>query len=139
MILYGFEAQVAWQITNTFKTTVFSDYVNARLKDGDYLSRTPPLRFGSQFSYENEQLSAHVNITRYQDQNHISDYESATEGYTLIDANVSYDIQVLNHDIDLYLKASNLTDTEARVHTSFIKDIAPRPGRSIAIGVRGYF
>lgn len=139
VILYGFEAQVAWQITNTFKTTVFSDYVNARLKDGDYLSRTPPLRFGSQFSYENEQLSAHVNITRYQDQNHISDYESATEGYTLIDANVSYDIQVLNHDIDLYLKASNLTDTEARVHTSFIKDIAPRPGRSIAIGVRGYF
>jgi iron complex outermembrane receptor protein len=37
------------------------------------------------------------------------------------------------------LKGTNLTDTEARVHTSFLKDIAPRPGRSFALGVRGYF
>ena len=46
---------------------------------------------------------------------------------------------MLNQDVTAYLKVTNLTDTEARVHTSFLKDIAPRPGRSIALGVRGSF
>jgi iron complex outermembrane receptor protein len=139
VVLHGFEAQVAWQVSNTFKATVFSDYVRAKLKDGGNLPRTPPLRFGTQFSYENEQLSAHLDITRYQDQNDTAEYETSTDGYTLVDASVSYDLDILNHDVALYLKAANLTDTEARVHTSFIKDIAPRPGRSFALGIRGYF
>ena len=139
VVLHGFEAQVAWQVNDTFKTTVFSDYVRAKVKDGDNLPRTPPLRFGTQFAYENEQISAHLDITRYQDQNDTSINETSTDGYTLVDASVSYDLEVLNHDIALYLKGTNLTDTEARVHTSFIKDIAPRPGRSFAIGIRGYF
>ncbi|NMH59112.1 TonB-dependent receptor [Alteromonas ponticola] len=139
VILHGFEAQVAWQATDTFKTTLFSDYVRARLQDGGDLPRTPPLRFGSQFSYEEAQFSAHLDITRYQEQDRIAAEETATDGYTLVDATVSYNLSVLNQDIAIYLKGSNLTDTEARVHTSFLKDIAPRPGRSIALGVRGYY
>ncbi|MDO6486143.1 TonB-dependent receptor [Colwellia sp. 4_MG-2023] len=139
VVLHGFEAQVAWQVNDTFKATAFSDYVRAKVKDGDDLPRTPPLRFGTQFEYQNEQISAHLDITRYQDQNNTSINETSTDGYTLVDASVSYDLEVLNHDIALYLKGTNLTDTEARVHTSFIKDIAPRPGRSFAIGIRGYF
>jgi iron complex outermembrane receptor protein len=118
---------------------VTSDYVRAKLKDGGNLPRTSPLRFGLQLGYENEQLSAHFDVTSYQDQNDISDDETATEGYTLVDASISYDLDILNQDMSVYLKGTNLTDTEARVHTSFIKDIAPRPGRSFAMGIRGYF
>ncbi|MEO9944349.1 TonB-dependent receptor [Paraglaciecola sp.] len=139
VILHGFEAQVAWQVTHVFKATFFSDYVRARLKDGGNLPRTPPLRLGTQFSYENESLSAHLDITRYDTQDRITSDETVTDGYTLVDASVSYDIPVFNQDIALYLKGSNLTNTEARVHSSFIKDVAPRPGRNIAVGVRGYF
>lgn len=139
VILHGFEAQIAWQASDTFKATLFSDYVRARLKDGGDLPRTPPLRFGSQFSYEAEHLSAHLDITRYQEQDRVSSDETTTGGYTLVDASVSYDLPVSNQDIVVFLKGSNLTDTEARVHTSFLKDIAPRPGRSISVGVRGSF
>jgi len=139
VILHGFEAQIAWQASDTFKATLFSDYVRARLKDGGDLPRTPPLRFGSQFSYEAARLSAHLDITRYQEQDRVSSDETTTGGYTLVDASVSYDIPVTNQDIAVFLKGSNLTDTEARVHTSFLKDIAPRPGRSISVGVRGNF
>lgn len=139
VVLHGFEAQVAWQVTDTFKTTVSSDYVRAKLKDGGNLPRTSPLRFGLQLSYQAEKLSAHFDVTNYQDQNDVAENETTTEGYTLVDASVSYDIDVLNHDVSLYLKGTNLTDTEARVHTSFIKDIAPRAGRSFAAGIRGYF
>lgn len=137
--MHGFEAQVAWQTTDEFKTTVFADYVRARLQDGGDLPRTPPLRVGTQFSYQTERLSAHLDITRYEEQDRIGEGETATDGYTLVDASVSYDLDVLNQDISVYLKGTNLTDTEARVHTSFLKDIAPRPGRSFALGVRGYF
>ena len=139
VILHGFEAQVAWQINNEYKAAFFSDYVRARLKDGGDLPRTPPLRFGTQFSYEDERLSAHLDITRYQKQDRVAQGETATDGYTLVDANISYDMSLFNQEMAVYLKGSNLTDTEARVHTSFLKDIAPRPGRSFAIGVRGYF
>ncbi|QJR81084.1 TonB-dependent receptor [Alteromonas pelagimontana] len=139
VILHGFEAQIAWQATDELKASFFSDYVRARLKDGGDLPRTPPLRFGTQFSYQTELLTANLDVTRYQEQDRIASYETSTDGYTLVDATVSYDLSLLDQDMMVYLKGSNLTDTEARVHTSFLKDIAPRPGRSFAIGVRGYF
>ncbi|MDB2355771.1 MULTISPECIES: TonB-dependent receptor [unclassified Pseudoalteromonas] len=139
VVLHGFEAQVAWQLTNEFKVDLFSDYVRARLKDGGDLPRTPPLRFGTEFSYQTNKLSAHLHVTRYQEQDRIASEETATDGYTMLDASVSYDLSVLNQDVSLYLRGTNLTDTEARVHSSFLKNIAPRPGRSFALGIRGYF
>lgn len=139
VVLHGFEAQVAWQVSDAFKASAFSDYVNAEVKGGDNLPRTPPLRFGTQFSYETQNISAHLDITRYQKQEDVATNETETDGYTLVDASISYDINLLEQDVSLYLKGTNLTDAEARVHTSFIKDIAPRPGRSFAMGVRGYF
>ncbi|MDQ9092087.1 TonB-dependent receptor [Pseudoalteromonas haloplanktis] len=139
VILHGFEAQFAWQLTNEFKVDLFSDYVRARLKDGGDLPRTPPLRFGTELSYETNNLSAHLHVTRYQEQDRTAPEETSTDGYTMLDATVSYDLSVLNQDLSLYLRGTNLTNTEARVHSSFLKDIAPRPGRSFALGIRGYF
>lgn len=139
VILHGFEAQVAWQVSSEFKATFFSDFVRAKLKDGGDLPRTPPLRFGSQFSYQTEHISAHFDVTRYQKQDRITDFETQTEGYTLVDASISYDLPISGNNITVYLKGNNLTNTEARVHTSFLKDIAPRPSRNLSIGVRGYF
>ncbi|KTF13658.1 TonB-dependent receptor [Pseudoalteromonas sp. H105] len=139
VVLHGFEAQVAWQLTDEFKVDVFSDYVRARLKDGGNLPRTPPLRFGTEFSYQTEKLSAHLHVTRYQEQDRTAPEETTTDGYTMLDASISYDLSVLNQDVSLYLRGTNLTDTEARVHSSFLKNIAPRPGRSFALGIRGYF
>jgi len=139
VVLHGFEAQIAWQVTDEFKTTVFADHVRAKLQDGGDLPRTPPLRFGTQFTYQNEQLSAHLDVTRYEKQDKIATGETATDGYTLVDASISYDLPMFDQDIALYLKGNNLTDTEARVHSSFLKNIAPRPGRNIAVGIKGYF
>jgi len=139
VILHGFEAQIAWQATEHFKASVFSDYVRARLKDGGELPRTPPLRFGTQLSYQQQQLTVNLDITRYQEQDKISSFETATDGYTLVDASIAYHLTVLDQDISMYLKGTNLTDTEARVHSSFLKDNAPRPGRSLAAGIKGYF
>jgi iron complex outermembrane receptor protein len=40
---------------------------------------------------------------------------------------------------EVFMDGTNLLDEEARPHTSFLKDLAPRPGRGIAFGVRAFF
>ena len=41
--------------------------------------------------------------------------------------------------LELFVDGNNLLDEEARPHTSFLKDLAPLPGRNIAAGVRLFF
>lgn len=139
VILNGFEAQVSWQMNDEFILSGFADYVRARLKDGGDLPRTSPMRFGTSLSYQTEDLSANIDITRYQSQDRIAEFETATDGYTLVDVNVAYTLPVMNQSMEVYFKGENLGDTEARVHTSFLKDLAPRPGRNLVLGIRGTF
>ena len=40
---------------------------------------------------------------------------------------------------EFFLDGTNLLDEEARAHTSFLKDVAPLPGRGFAFGVRTFF
>jgi iron complex outermembrane receptor protein len=40
---------------------------------------------------------------------------------------------------DLFLRATNLGDEEARLHTSFLKDVAPLGGRAFSAGVQVAF
>lgn len=138
-ILHGFELQVAWQTTDNLKLDFFADYVKARLKDGGALPRTSPMRVGSHVAYTLDNIRADLDITHFAKQDDISTFETETDGYTLVDASITYDIPLGDIDLSVYLSGENLTDEEARVHTSFLKDIAPRPGRNFAFGVRGYF
>lgn len=39
----------------------------------------------------------------------------------------------------IYIKGNNLTDQEARDHSSYLKDQAPLSSRSFSIGVRARF
>ena len=137
--LYGFEAQGIWKLNDHWKTTVFSDYVNATLTNGTDLPRTPPLRFGADLDYTGQRLSATLSWTQYAKQNNTAPLETPTDGYGMFDASATYRLPVGSSELALFIKAENITDTEARVHTSFIKDIAPRPGRNFTLGIRGTF
>jgi iron complex outermembrane receptor protein len=77
---------------------------------------------------------------RYAKQDDVAAYETATPGYTLVDAHVAWHIDTKSgREIELFLDASNLTDQEARPHTSFLKDVVPLPGRNFVLGVRAFF
>jgi len=136
---YGFEAQGIWKLNQHWQTTVFSDYVHAELSDGKALPRTPPLRFGADLEYSGERTSATLSWTQYAKQSDVAALETTTDGYDMVDASVSYRLPMGSIDVTLFLKAENLGDTEALFHTSFIKDIAPRPGRNFTVGIRGEF
>lgn len=136
--LYGFEAQGIWKLNDRWKTTVFSDYVHAELTDGTYLPRTPPWRMGLDLDYMGEHLNATLSWVHYTQQNKTAPLETPTDSYDMLNATFNYRLPTAA-ELTLFLNIENITDAEARVHTSFIKDIAPRPGRNFALGIRGTF
>ncbi|BCO17719.1 outer membrane protein [Alteromonas sp. KC3] len=136
--IWGFEAETYVDLSDTLRLTVFGDYIRAEI-EGDNLPRTPPMRFGSELSYMKDGLSADVGFTWYDDQQHVASYETVTDGYTLVNASVQYEFASQGIDWVLFARGENLTDEEARVHTSFLKDQAPLPGRNFTMGVRALF
>lgn len=137
--LYGLEAQFAWQFSAAFKLTLWGDSIRGKLDNGGDLPRIPPMRLGSQLSYSNMGWNAELAATHYFEQDKIAEFETETEAYTMVDAEVAYTFNSGPADMTVYLKASNLTDEEARVHSSFLKDSAPLPGRGFSLGLRGNF
>ena len=118
--IWGFEAETYVDFSDSLRLTVFGDYIRTEVED-DNLPRTPPMRFGSELSYVNDGLSADVGFTWYDDQNEVASFETATDGYTLVNASVQYEFGTQGIDWVVFARGENLTDEEARVHTSFLK------------------
>lgn len=136
--LYGFEFEAYVDVTDEWRITGYGDYIRAKL-DNEDLPRIPPLRLGSNLAYEKGDLRGELGFVWYDEQDRVAQFETATDAYTLVHFNVEYDIHVAQTDITLFAKGDNLTDEEARVHTSFVKDQAPLPGRNFTLGVRANF
>lgn len=137
--MYGLEAEVVYQISAPFKVSIFGDYINAQLSDGGYLPRTPPMRIGSVLQYQGSNYDGEFSVNHYFEQDNIASLETKTNSYTLLDVNMNYYIDGFGNDLVVYAKGNNLTDEVAKVHSSFLKDVSPLPGRNFSIGIRGSF
>jgi iron complex outermembrane receptor protein len=62
--------------------------------------------------------------------------EEATAGYVLLNASLAYCLSQGPTNWEIYVRGTNLTDRDARVHTSFVKDVAPLAGRAVLLGMR---
>jgi iron complex outermembrane receptor protein len=133
--LYSLEAQAKIPFNDLWSLDLFSDYTRGKLVDGGNLPRISPLRFGSTLNFDLAQWHADVGMIAYSRQNDVADNETETAGYTLVNASVTYRLFSDNGDMLLYLKGTNLTDQEARPHTSLLKDYAPLMGRNLMLGV----
>ena len=139
VVMYGIEAELFYQVTPSLKATLFTDYIHAKLTDGDNLPRIPPMRIGGQFNYITDEYSAELSATHYFKQSDTAELETETDGYTMLDANFNYFINNVGDDMVAFLKVNNITDEEARVHTSFLKNFSPLPARGFTVGIRGSF
>lgn len=137
--LYGLEGQFAWQFAQAYKFSLWGDTTRGELKDGGNLPRIPPTRIGTKLRYGSLNWGAELQAVHYFEQDKLGELETETDAYTLLDAEVSYTFVNREQDLTLFLKGSNLSDEEARVHSSFLKDKAPLPGRGFSVGVRGMF
>lgn len=116
------------------------DYVRAKkLGTSQPLPRIPPFRANVGIAYSGARWSAGADVRHVWDQDRVAEYETPTDGYTLVSAYVSYTIPFRDSELDVFLRGSNLTDEEARPHTSYLKDVAPLPGRDFRGGVRVRF
>jgi iron complex outermembrane receptor protein len=141
--LYGFEAEINWQATASLQLQAQGDLVRTKLDKNlggsQYLPRTPTSRLGVSANYVVGDWQASLSLHRYFTQDRVAEFESETKGYTLVDLDVSYVTSFNNTDVTFYLKGRNLADEEARVHTSFLKDLTPVQGRSFILGARAHF
>ncbi|ALO36002.1 TonB-dependent receptor [Colwellia sp. MT41] len=140
--MYGAEAEFVYQVSSAVKTSLIADYIRARLIDNDEkgnLPRIPPMRLGVIVNYQADKFASELSVSHYFEQTDIAELETTTDSYTMVDAHVNYYIAGVGDDLTLYLKGQNLTNEHARVHSSFIKEIAPLPGRNFSIGIRGSF
>ncbi len=102
------------------------------------LPRIPPLSgvFGVEARSDKADLRVEAEYAAGQDR--VSEFELPTDSYTLLNTYLTLR-PFETAGVSLRLAASNLTNEEARIHSSFLKDILPLPGRNFRFSVQGRF
>lgn len=115
------------------------DWVRGEFDEGGDLPRIPPRTFTLGLEADHDLFTARLEWQDVAEQDRIADLETPTPGYQLLNAQFNWRPLRGSDAVSFLIDARNLTDEEARVHTSFVKDLLPRPGRSIRFAVLGRF
>jgi iron complex outermembrane receptor protein len=117
-----------------------TDYVRALDQSTDRsLPRITPLRTQAALVHDWNGLQSRFETQYVARQNLTAENETRTASYTLLNASVSYQFKAGPTNFEAYVRGTNLTNRDARVHTSFLKDVAPLPGRGVLVGLRADF
>jgi len=139
----GFEAEARMDLlesaNGTWQARVFTDRVRAKDSNNENLPRIAPWRVGAGVQLDGPVWQAGVSATRTGKQDDVALGESATAGYNWLSANVAYRIEANDAAWEIFGRANNLSDAQANVHTSLLKDRAPLAGRSFELGLRVEF
>lgn len=113
------------------------DEVNADFSGGGDVPRITPARNVLALDYSRGMTSALLEIQDIERQNSVADFETATDGFTLVNARLSHSVELGDRSV-LVISAygRNLTDEIARNHTSFVKNEVPLAGRNLGIRAR---
>jgi len=117
-----------------------ADWVRAEDRtDDEALPRTTPARLGLAFDYQRERFSFTAEARGTLRQSRLASGETPTGGFVLLNLAAGWRFKLGPADAELFARATNLGDSTARVHTSFLKDLAPLAGRDVSAGVRVAF
>jgi iron complex outermembrane recepter protein len=116
-----------------------ADYTNARVTDVGPVPRIPPFRVLGGVEAQSDMIDARAEAEYTAPQNRIAAFETATEGYTMVNASVAFRPFGRDNATSIVISANNIFDVEARRHASFLKDFAPLAGRDFRISGRVAF
>lgn len=138
---YGAEAEAIFTLKpDAIDLRLFTDYVRGKLNRGGNVPRITPLRFGLELNHRMGPWTTNVSVTRIMRQNRVAELETPTPGYTVVNVEATYLIKKnRSNGIMIFLQGKNLLNEDMRVHTSFLKNFAPLPGRALVAGLRGEF
>ncbi|WGM45881.1 putative TonB-dependent receptor [Brevundimonas sp. NIBR10] len=134
---YGFELEGSYALwesgANKLALEGQADYVHAETDLGP-AARIPPYSVTGRLAWTSTPFDASVEVRHVGAQDRVADLELPTDDYTLLNLSAAWR-PMADRNVTLFAEAHNLTDEEAREHVSFLKDIAPLPGRNLRVGV----
>lgn len=147
--IYGFEARAEYH-AGTFSWDGVGDIdvhfdgqfdlIEADLDRGgnDELPRLPPASYLFGVDARSELFDFRTEVEIYDSVTDVAFAELPTDSYAFWNAYLTvrpFD----NKGISLDVRATNLTDSTGRQHISFLKDVAPLPGRNVRFALRAAF
>jgi iron complex outermembrane receptor protein len=136
------ELQVASWENGSLSVRALLDWVRAKVDvTGNHnLPRIPPMRYGFGIETQWRGASASLDYQRVEPQDNVANFEAESNGYDDLSAYLGVEFALSDVSSgELFLRGKNLTNAEQRHHTSFIKEFAPAPGRTIEAGARLVF
>ena len=137
---YGFEIEGSARLAQLGNVAInadaLADYVHADIVDQGPVPRIPPLRVMGGLEAQSDALTGRVEVEHSFEQDRVTDFETPTSGFTLVNASVSWKPFGAGSHTSLMLSANNIFDVEARRHTSVLKDYAPLAGRDLRATLR---
>ncbi|MDR9418601.1 TonB-dependent receptor [Gracilimonas sp.] len=150
--LYGVEFSGEMQLFNNFVLNTSLSYTKALRNvteqeqiqsgyndDTRPLPQIPPAKGKLSFKYTKDRLELGSRLRVATKQKRTGEFETPTDGYTLLDLFAQYRIEggKLLHTFSL--NANNLLNREYYNHLSRIKDLRPEPGINVSLLYRVYF
>ncbi len=134
---YGFELDVRYDLwtdgDRSLKLELGSDLVSGDTDAGSP-ARIPPYSVTGKIGWQTAAYSAELELRHVgAADKHLAAFELPTDSYNLVNVTAHWK-PIEGKSWRLFLDAHNLTDETAREHVSFLKDVAPMPGRSFRIG-----
>jgi iron complex outermembrane receptor protein len=138
---YGFEAEGGYELwgsgARTLSVEAAADFVHGDT-DAGTPARIPPWSTTGRLVWASPLVDAKLELRYVAEQDRVADNELPTDAYTMV--NLSGSLKPFRDpSVRIFAEGRNLTDEEAREHTSFLKDIAPLPGRSVRVGLAWTF
>ncbi|HKT78413.1 MAG TPA: TonB-dependent receptor, partial [Sphingobium sp.] len=137
---WGFEAEASVKLGRiggyALNLDGMADYVRATIVGSGPAPRIPPLRLLGGLELQGDRLSLRGEVEHSFAQDRIAATETPTNGFTLVNASLSFKPIKGNDRTTISLSANNIFDVEARRHASFLKDYAPLAGRDIRLTAR---
>jgi len=122
---------------NNLHLQLRADVVHARdTQTGLSLPRIPPFHLTSALMLERGAFGARLEGIYAAPQSQLAMNELRTSSYFLVNLSLTYRIKQGPTAIDVYVKGMNLTNEDAREHTSVLKDRVPLPGRGLVAGMK---
>ncbi len=134
----GLEAEgswkaLAWDDGRALSLETAVDYVHAELTGQGPAPRIPPLRVRGGVTYESDRIGANLEAIVHARQDRVTTYETKVDGYTLLNANLTWRPMGKSGPLALILSGENLLDKVGRLATSETRDFVPIAGREIRL------
>ena len=108
-------------------------------RTGEPLPRIAPMRARTALAFATGPIGAQLELIHARKQDQVPSGDLPTDAYTLTNVYLTYGFKLAGADLTAFVRGQNLFDQEARVASSFLRDLAPLPGRGVQAGLRATF